>query len=194
MYGDLVRLLDRFLPVEVAAGVAGILLGVALLIAIALVDSVLGGRLRAFGIRPRRPIGLAGVAAAPLLHASLGHLALNVGPLLLLGAGVSTSGPDALMNTTAIVWVVSGLGAWLFGGKRTVHLGASGVVFGYLGFIVARAIFDHSATALLVAIGAGVLYSGAIWGLMPLQRGRSWQGHLFGLAGGLLAAWMLYEG
>jgi membrane associated rhomboid family serine protease len=194
VYVDLVRLLDRFLPVEVAAGVAGLLFGVALLIAVALIDSVLGGRLRAFGIRPRRLIGLVGVAAAPLLHGSLGHLALNVPPLLLLGAGVSISGPETTMNTTAIAWVVSGLGAWLFGGKRTVHIGASGVVFGYLGFIFGRALFDQSGTALLVAVGAGVLYSGAIWGLMPLQRGRSWQGHLFGLAGGLLAAWMLYEG
>ncbi|HHP7245579.1 MAG TPA: rhomboid family intramembrane serine protease, partial [Elainellaceae cyanobacterium] len=86
------------------------------------------------------------------------------------------------------VWLVSGFGAWTFGGPRSNHIGASGLVFGYLGFLLFRGYFERSFLAIALAVIAGVLYGGAIWGILPFRRGRSWQGHLFGLIGGALAA------
>ncbi|HHO56759.1 MAG TPA: rhomboid family intramembrane serine protease, partial [Trueperaceae bacterium] len=81
-----------------------------------------------------------------------------------------------------------GLGTWLFGGPNTVHLGASIIIFGYLGYLLASAYFERSLSTLLVAIVVGVLYGTMIFGVLPITKGVSWQGHLFGLLGGVLSA------
>jgi membrane associated rhomboid family serine protease len=93
---------------------------------------------------------------------------------------------------TIISVVVGGLGVWLFGGRGTVHIGASGVVFGYLGFLLLRGYFERSAGSILFSLMIFVLYGGLVWGILPWQqRGISWEAHLFGFLGGVLAARLL---
>ena len=87
--------------------------------------------------------------------------------------------------------VICGLGVWLTGPAPSVHAGASGLVFGYLGFLLLRGFFERSLVAILVTIVVGAVYAGALPGLLPGQPGISWQGHLFGFVGGVLAARML---
>jgi membrane associated rhomboid family serine protease len=92
---------------------------------------------------------------------------------------------------TGVVLLVSGLGVWILGGSGTVHIGASALVFGFLGFLLLRAYFEWSLTSILIALVVGMMYSGLIWGVLPLTYGVSWQGHLFGFIGGALAAYLL---
>lgn len=167
---------------------------VALLWALEILDSLLlRGALNRYGIRPRQASGLWGILLAPLLHGSLGHLAANTIPLLVLGWFVLLPGTAGFLIVTAVVWLVSGLGVWLLGPPRSNHLGASSLVFGYLGFVLLRAYFERSPAAIGFAVIAGLLYGGLIWGILPIRRGRSWQGHLFGLIGGGLSARFLPE-
>jgi len=154
-----------------------------------LLDSIfLRGYLNRFGIYPRTSRGLQGIFLYPLLHGNLQHLAANTMPLMVLGWFILLSGVPAFALVTGIVWLVSGFGVWLFGSPRSNHIGASGIVFGYLGFLVARGYFEQSAGAIAIAVIVGLAYGGLIWGILPFQRGKSWEGHLFGLVGGVLAA------
>jgi membrane associated rhomboid family serine protease len=159
-----------------------------------LIDTILlRGALNSLGIRPRRLQGVVGIVLSPLLHGSLGHLAANTGPLMVLGWLILLRGVSDFVMVTAVTWVVSGVGVWLLGGPRTNHLGASGIVFGYFGFLLGRGYFEQSAVAIALAAVAGILYSSLIWGILPIRRGKSWQSHLFGLLGGGLAARFLTE-
>jgi membrane associated rhomboid family serine protease len=153
-----------------------------------IVDTVLGNRLDAEGIRPGDPDGLGGIVVAPLLHAGFGHLAANSVPLLVLGFLVLLSGVRRWLAVTALVWVLAGLGTWLFGGAGTLHLGASGLVFGWLTYLILRGFFSRRPGQIAVGVVVLVLYGGALWGVLPGQPGISWQGHLFGAIGGALAA------
>jgi len=161
---------------------------VALMWAIEIVSSLLGQPFNRFGIRPRSLSGLSGIVFAPILHKSIAHLASNTIPFLVLGFFVMLKGLPQFVKTTAIVWLIGGLGIWLIGGVNTVHLGASIIIFGYLGYLLALAYFERSLSTLLVAIVVGVLYGTMIFGVLPIAKGVSWQGHLFGLLGGVLAA------
>ena len=154
-----------------------------------LIDSLfLRGYLNRFGIYPRQARGLKGIFLYPLLHGDLKHLATNTMPLMILGWIILLSGIPAFALVTGVVWLVSGFGVWIFGAPRSNHIGASGIVFGYLGFLVARGYFDQSPGAIAIAIIVGLAYGSLIWGVLPFQRGKSWEGHLFGLIGGGLAA------
>ncbi len=151
------------------------------------------GGLDTFGIRPRTWSGLGHIFIAPFLHAGIAHLAANTVPLFILGWMVMLRRTSDFFIVSFIAALVSGLGVWLFGGANTITIGASGVIFGYLGYLVGRAYFEHSLTALLIAVVAGLLYGGMVWGILPLQPGVSWLGHLFGLIGGALAAYLLAD-
>jgi membrane associated rhomboid family serine protease len=167
---------------------------VALLWAVEVVDVVIfGGRLDGFGIRPRTWNGLGQIFIAPWLHVSFGHLAANTIPLIVLGWLVMVRRMRDFVVVAAVAALVSGLGIWLFGGARTIHLGASGVIFGLLGALLARAYFERSWLALAVALIAGFLYGGMLWGVLPGAPGVSWLGHLFGFVGGVLAARLLAD-
>lgn len=156
-----------------------------------IVDTVMGGDLDAYGIEPRDTDGLDGIVFAPFLHGGFDHLIANTVPFLVLGAIIALSGLARVALVTVIVMVVGGLGTWLVAPSHTVHIGASGVVFGYAGYLIARAVYTRS----LSHLAAGIIVV-AIWGftllggLLP-QDGISWQGHLFGLVGGVVAAWAL---
>lgn len=177
---------QRFVPV---------LALLALMWAIQLLDWILPGSFAVFGIRSWDPGSLLGIAAAPLLHSGWSHLLANSVPFLILGVIVAGEGAKRFWAVTAIVTVIGGAGTWLVNLPGTLTVGASGLVFGYFGYILLRTVFfsttgsrlAYGAVALIVMLGYG---SSMLFGLLP-QAGVSWQGHLFGLLGGLLAAWML---
>lgn len=149
---------------------------------------VFGGVLNQFGIVPRTLMGLRGILFAPFLHGSLGHLVANTVPFVMLGWFVLLRGVDEFFEVTLSTMVLGGLGTWLIAAPRTVHIGASGVIFGYLGFLLARGYFERSFTAILLSLVAVFFYGGMIWGVLPGQAFVSWQGHLFGFLGGAIAA------
>jgi membrane associated rhomboid family serine protease len=154
---------------------------------------ILRGSLDGFGIRPRTWSGLGQILIAPWLHVGFGHLAANTLPLIVLGWLVMLRRTRDFIVVAFVSALVSGLGIWLFGGVHTIHLGASGVIFGLLGALLARAYFEHSWAALGLAIVAGLLYGGMLWGVLPGTPGISWLGHFFGLLGGVLAARLLAD-
>ncbi|MBD1917613.1 MULTISPECIES: rhomboid family intramembrane serine protease [Cyanophyceae] len=161
----------------------------ALMWALAVVDFVTGRRvLNKLSIAPRSLDGLPGIAVAPLLHGDFGHLAANSGPLVILGTVILLQGLEVLGLVTVFCWVFSGVGIWLLGRPGTRHLGASGVVFGYLGYLLLRGYFERSPGAIAAAVIVGLLYGSALWGLLPLQRGKSWVGHGMGFLGGVIVA------
>ena len=149
------------------------------------------GALDWYGIHPRSLIGLPGIIFAPFLHASFGHLLANTVPFFILGWLVMVRGRQDFFTVMLAALVVSGLGVWLFGGSNTVHIGASGIVFGFLGYLLARGYYERSLAAIALAVVAVFLYGGMIWGVLPLQDGVSWLAHLFGLIGGVAAAYLL---
>ncbi len=154
-------------------------------------DSILNHRLDEYGIRPREVGGLDGIVFSPFLHSGFGHLAGNTVPFLALGAGIALGGLVRVVSVTAIVALVGGIGTWLIAPDNSITIGASGLVFGYATYLVARGIFErnlvHLAVAVLVAVGYGGVLLG---GLLP-EEGVSWQGHLFGAIGGVVAARLL---
>jgi membrane associated rhomboid family serine protease len=156
-------------------------------------DQVLDGRLDANGIEPRDVEGLDGIVFAPFLHGGFDHLIGNTIPFLLLGLAIAIGGLARVATVTAIVAVVGGFGTWLIAPANTVHIGASGIVFGYASYLVARGLYSRSLAQ--IVLGVVVL---AVWGTTLLQGlvpedGISWQGHLFGAVGGILAARVLHR-
>ncbi len=172
-----------------AAVVVGVI--VALLWGIQLADSLSGYWLLRFGIVPRTPGKLEDIFSAPFLHASWSHIEGNTLPLVVLGFLVALRGIGRFVAVTVIVVVVSGLGVWLIAPSGTDTVGASGVIFGYLGYLVARGVIERRLVDLAVALLVGALYWSVLPLLLPGNAGISWQAHLFGLAGGTLAAWWL---
>jgi membrane associated rhomboid family serine protease len=156
-----------------------------------IVDQIAPGDWDRYGIRPRDPDGLEGIVTAPFLHGGFDHLLGNTVPFLVLGAVIAFSGAARVALVTVVVMVVGGLGTWLVAPADTVHIGASGLVFGFAAYLVARGAFSRSLAQ--IALGLAVL---AVWGTSLLQGlipqdGISWQGHLFGAVGGVLSAWLL---
>jgi membrane associated rhomboid family serine protease len=166
-------------------GILGGLIGLMWLLEI--LDVGAGGRLNLYGIIPRTQIGLRGIFFAPFLHSGFPHLISNTIPFITLGWFVMLREVREFFSVSAIALLASGVGVWLFGAPG-VHLGASGVVFGYFGFLLSRAYFERSALAIAVSAAVGLLYGSLIWGVLPTQMGISWEGHLFGFLGGVLAA------
>jgi len=162
---------------------------VALIWAVELVNTVLGHRLNVLGIHPRTVIGLPGILLAPFLHGGIGHVLVNTIPFVILGWLVILHGTGTFLEVSLIVILVAGAGTWLFG-RPGVHVGASSLIFGYFGFLVGRAWYQRSVGSILVALVTLALYGGLLWGVLPLHTRISWEGHLFGLLAGILAAWL----
>lgn len=141
------------------------------------------------GVRPRTMGGLFSIFLMPLLHSGFDHLTANTVPLLFLGWLVMVRRMADFFVVTLLVVVVSGFGVWLLGGTNTIHIGASGLIFGYFGYLLARGFFDKSVTSFLLTVVVLLFYSSLIFGILPIfQNGVSWQGHLFGFFGGVWAA------
>jgi len=152
---------------------------------------VFQGKLEMYGIHPRSIPGLWGILFAPFLHGSFGHLIANSLPFITLGWLVMLQETSDFFIVSAIAMVVGGLGTWFTGSPNSVHIGASGVVFGYLGFLLFRGYFLRNIPSIAVSLVVGLFYGGLIWGVLPGQIGISWQGHLFGFIGGAIAAKLL---
>jgi membrane associated rhomboid family serine protease len=172
-----------------AAGVVAAF--VALLWVIEIVDAVTAGDLDRYGIEPRSEDGLVGIAVAPLLHSGWTHLEANSVPLLVLGLIVAVVSTARFFGVLAWTWVVSGLGVWLVAPSNSVTVGASGLVFGLLAYLLVVGFLERRAVGILVSVGVFLLYGGVLLGVLPGQPGVSWQGHLFGALGGVLAAYHL---
>lgn len=166
---------------------------IALLWGLEFIDfAIFRGGLDSFGIRPRTVAGLIGIALAPLLHGGFTHLLSNTLPLLVLGWFILSSRrlPNFILITLTTL-IIAGLGTWLTGPQGSIHIGASGLVFGYFGFLLAIAYFERSLKAFSLAVVVIFLYGGMIFGVLPRNDGISWQSHLFGFLGGGTAAYFL---
>jgi membrane associated rhomboid family serine protease len=183
--------IDRPRGGEVVTGVLPVLVLLAAMWVVELADLVADGRLDRFGIEPRQLSGLDGVVLAPFLHNGFGHLIANTFPFLVLGGAICLGSRQRFVQVTLVVGLVSGLGTWLIGGGGTIHIGASGLVFGYVTYLISRGVFARKVTYLLGGLLVLVVYGGVLWGLIP-RPGISWQAHLFGAIGGVLAAWAIY--
>ena len=161
---------------------------VALLWAVQVVNWITGYGLNpAFGLIPRHGSGLDCVIAMPLLHGSFSHLMANMPPLLVMGGLLVVTTTRALLAVNAVVIGLGGGLVWLFGGSA-IHIGASGLIFGWFGSLIARGLVDCSPITLGAALVVGVLYGSILWGVLPGQPGVSWEAHLFGAIAGVGAA------
>ena len=152
------------------------------------VDKLADNRLDQYGIEPRDGDGLIGVVAAPFLHGGFDHLVGNTVPFLLMGFVLAAQGAIRVIAVTVIVALVGGLGTWLIAPDNTVHIGASGIVFGYATYLLSRGFFNRSALELAVGAIVAVVYGSALLGGLVPEDGVSWQGHFFGAVGGVVAA------
>lgn len=171
----------------------GLLLGiVALMWVVEVINAADSYRLDNDGIYPRNLGRLWGIFTAPFIHENFSpHLLDNTIPLVFMGLIIALSGARRLALVTLIVIVVGGLGTWLIAPAHTVTIGASGVVFGYATYLFARGFFDRSILELLTGLIVGVIWGGALLGSIVPQAGVSWQGHVCGAVGGVVAAFLL---
>ncbi|AQA04297.1 rhomboid family intramembrane serine protease [Mycobacterium sp. MS1601] len=168
---------------------------VVLLYVIEIFDQLSGHSLDRNGIRPLESDGLKGIIFAPLLHADWAHLVANTVPALVLGFLVSLAGMSRFIWATAIIWILGGIGTWLIGDLgsqyETNHIGASGLIFGWLTFLLVFGFFVRSAVQITIGIVVLFVYGGILWGVLPGTFGVSWQGHLCGAVAGVVAAYLL---
>lgn len=177
-------------PPGAALTIAGVLVALWIVVVI---DAQLDHHLLRFGIKARQQSGLPGVLLAPVLHADARQLAANTIPLLIFGWIMLISGLRYLAAVTAGTWLVSGLVSWLAAPSDTVVLGASGVVFGWLGYVIARAWFGRKPLWIGIAVAVLCVFSGMLLGVFPHSGSHTfWGGQLSGFLAGVLLAWLLH--
>ncbi|HSJ59641.1 MAG TPA: rhomboid family intramembrane serine protease, partial [Jiangellaceae bacterium] len=157
---------------------------------VAFADAGTPTKLVQYGIRPRSEDGLVGIVAAPFLHADFAHLIANTGAFIVLGMLVAAVSRRYWPVTVGVA-LISGVAVWLIAAPNTIHIGASGLVYGYAAFLVAWGLVTRRASSILVAVLVVLLYGGLVFGVLPTQQGISWQGHLFGAIGGVVMALVL---
>ncbi len=162
--------------------------------AVELVNAIDDYRLDRGGIVPRNVSHLDGIVFAPFLHASFSHLLGNTVPFVVLGLVIALAGAGRLLLVTLIVALVSGLGVWLTSPSGSVTVGASGVVFGYATYLISRGLFDRRVGEVLLGIVVLLLFGGALISDLVPRSGISWEAHLFGGIGGVVAAAALARG
>lgn len=174
------------------AAVIGVLVAVMWLVEV--VNKIDGQGLNGDGIYSRSLAGLPGILSSPFLHASFTHLIGNTVPFVILGLVIAAAGARRVIEVTVVVVVVAGLGTWLVGPSHVSTIGASGVVFGYAGFLIARGFFTRSFPALAIGVVVAILFGASLAADLVPQAGVSWQDHLFGALGGILAARLVSGG
>ncbi|MDA0813851.1 MAG: rhomboid family intramembrane serine protease [Verrucomicrobia bacterium] len=164
-----------------------------------IIDSLAPFDFESLGIRPRQLLGMVGIVFAPFLHDSIGHLAGNSIGLFFFGWVILLGGTPSFIRVTALIAIIAGMGTWVFGAGNSIHIGASGIVFGYMAFLLLRGFFEKSLRWVIVAlIVAFVIYGFVDLGLSSTAENDngavniSWSGHLSGFAGGIIAAWIFY--
>jgi membrane associated rhomboid family serine protease len=164
---------------------------VALMWAVEVVDVIADHQLDQYGIEAREVDGLDGIVTAPFLHVGFGHLLSNTIPFVIMGLLIALEGARRLLAVFAIVALVSGLGTWLVAPEGSIHVGASGVVFGFSTYLIARGWFNRRPGQIAIGLVVVVLWGGVLLAGLQPREGISWQGHLFGAIGGLVAARVL---
>ena len=157
-------------------------------------EFIFGGALNNFGVRPRETSTLWGILTAPLLHADYGHIVANSLPGALFAGLIAMSSKRLFWQVTLLITVVGGGLTWLVGGVNTVHIGASGLIYGWLAFLVVRGFVNRRVMQIILGVILASMYSGLIWGVLPTQMAVSWQMHLFGGLAGIWAAVMFKRG
>ena len=181
--------------VQTVSDAAKILLAlVALMWAVEVVDVIADHQLDQYGIEAREPQGLDGIVTAPFLHVGFGHLISNTIPFVIMGLLIAVEGARRLVAVFAIVALVSGLGTWIVAPEGSIHVGASGVVFGFATYLIARGWFNRRTSQIAIGLVILVIWGGVLVGGLQPREGISWQGHLFGAIGGVVAARVLAGG
>ena len=147
--------------------------------------------LRQFGLVPRQTTGLWGIATAPFLHIDIQHLSANSGVLFILLIISLSYSRSMAFKALSMIMLLGGAMVWLLGKGGAVHIGASGIIFGLIGFLMCLGLFQRDWKALLISIVITILYGGALYSLLIYIPGTSWSGHVFGFLAGVLAAWWL---
>jgi len=158
------------------------------LVVIHIANNFCGMRLCALGIMPRYLPGLRGILFAPLIHGSVGHLFSNLPPLAILLGALALDRRRKFVPALAGIWLLCGLGTWLIARPYTICFGASGVVYGLATFFLTAAVTDRSWWAALVVVIMLPMYTGLLWGLLPVEPGVSWECHLCGAIAGVMTA------
>lgn len=169
---------------------------VAILWVVQIVNILVEYSLNQYGLVPRTIVGLRGIPLSPFLHGGFGHLISNTFPLLILGGLVAARGQANFVGVTLFIVFIGGLAVWCVGrpwpwdnAQNVVHVGASGLVFGYFGYLVARGWYEHSFLSIIVAVLVILVFgTGIFLGLVPTAAYISWEGHLCGLVAGALIA------
>ena len=157
------------------------------------VDQLSGNALDVYGIHAREVDGLPEIFTAPLLHAGWEHLASNSVPFFAFGLLVMLGGLARWVVSSLVSIVSSGLAAWLLTPAGTIVLGASGLIFGWLTYLLLRGLWSRRPGQVALAVVILFVYGGLLWGVLPGDSGISWQAHLGGAAGGVVAAWALHR-
>jgi len=167
---------------------------VGLMWVVSAIDTLIPGQMSAAGVGviPRTIGGLYNIPITPFIHVDWDHLISNTIPLLILGALILVRGTFEFVFVVLVSEFVSGFGTWLFGEGNAQHVGASGIVFGFFGYLVFRTAFDRKVSSAAIALIVAIAYGSAMtWSLIP-EESVSWSGHFFGFLGGFAAARLRY--
>ena len=165
---------------------------VAVIWIVEIVNFCLGHSLTVWGILPRNLSGLIGVPLAPFIHAGFWHAVSNTIPLIILGGLTMIEGRKRFWTLTVGTILLSGIFVWLFA-RGAYHVGASGLIFGYFGALLARAVIEHTILSIVIAFITIAMYGGLLWGVLPIWGYFSFEGHLFGLFAGIAIVWFDYK-
>ncbi len=141
------------------------------------------------GILPRDMIGILGIISGPIVHANFSHLLSNTMPLLILGWAIFFFYSKVSYKSFIVIYVLTGLFVWLFA-RQVYHIGASGIVYGLVSFLFFSGIFRRDNKSIAIALIVTFLYGGIVWGVLPGQKGISWESHLFGGIAGIITAFI----
>ena len=169
-----------------------VLILVAVIWIVEAVNLIMGHGLATWGILPRSLSGLIGIPLAPFIHAGIWHAISNTLPILILGGLMLALDRTRFWLITAAIILLSGALVWLFA-RSSYHVGASGLVFGYFGALLARAIIERSPKSILIAVITVTLYGGLLWGILPLRSYISFESHFFGLVAGITYIWIAHK-
>ena len=157
---------------------------VALFWIIELIDIATGNGFGIYGILPRTVLGLRGIIFTPFIHQNIYHLLLNTIPFIVLGSLVSLRGVEDFLEISLFVMLVGGAGVWLVG-RPAYHIGASGLIFGYFGFLATVGWYERRFSSIFISLVVLFLYGGLLQGVLPVRPFVSWEGHLCGLLAGV---------
>ncbi|WP_439377140.1 rhomboid family intramembrane serine protease [Amycolatopsis lexingtonensis] len=146
-----------------------------------------------FGIEARDPASLPEIFSAPFMHSSWGHIEGNSGPLFVFGFLAAYRGVKKWLSVSVLIIVASGLGVWFTSPSDSITVGASGLVFGYFGYIIVRGLFDRHPIDIVIGIVMALCFAYQFTSLLPTDERVSWQGHLFGFAGGIIGGWLFRD-